>query len=61
MIYLLALLAFIEVGTASIANYTEYNFTQVVDHFDILSTETFEQRYLLTGEPIDYMLRTRAS
>jgi len=48
---LLVLLTFVGAGTASsIPNYTEHTFTQVVDHFDFFSNETFEQRYLLTGE-----------
>ena len=51
MILLLALLALSETGIASnIPNYTEQWFIQVVDHFNILSNETFKQRYLVTGE-----------
>ena len=51
MILLLALLfALPDAGIASgVPNYTEHWFTQPVDHFNILSNDTFKQRYLMTG------------
>ena len=52
MILLLALLfALPDGGIASgIPNYTEHWFTQVIDHFNFLSDDTFKQRYLMTGK-----------
>lgn len=53
MMLLLALLALCEAAIASnIPNYTELTFVQVVDHFNVISNETFKQRYLVTGEQV---------
>ena len=51
MILLLALLlALTDAGiTSIIPNYKVQWFTQEVDHFNFLSTDTFKQRYLITG------------
>ena len=51
---LLALLfVLLDTGIASgIPNYTEHWFVQPVDHFNILSNDTFKQRYLVTGKQI---------
>ena len=54
MRFLLAILfVLLDTGIASsIPNHTEHWFVQPVDHFNILSNDTFKQRYLMTGKQI---------
>jgi len=47
----LLLLTLAEAVMGTIPNYDERFFTQVVDHFGITNTDTFQQRYFMTGKP----------
>jgi len=53
---LLLILALAEAVLGTIPNYTEHIFTQVVDHFGIGNTDTFQQRYFVTGTSISTSL-----
>ena len=53
---LLLILALAEAVLGTIPNYTEHIFTQVIDHFGIGNTDTFQQRYFVTGTSISTSL-----